>query len=101
LCRWSKSFFERGIHVANRDWLAGFGVRHQTIILVLVVEVVHRGDRLCPAAQCRVFQRIDDTLAAKPDFTAVAQAREKLCAGPSRHECSSLLPLGASRRPLS
>jgi hypothetical protein len=49
------------------------------------VQVVHAGDCLGRASQGRVFHWIGDALTTKPDLALVAEAFEKLGAGPGWH----------------
>ena len=74
--------------MADGNRLARFGVRHQAVFGILVMQVEHRGDRLGTPAQSAMFHRIGHPLPAQPDLAPIAQATEKLGAGPSWHSWS-------------
>jgi hypothetical protein len=73
-------------HVADVHVLARFRVKDQQLVLLIVLEVVVRGDGLGAGLEQRVFGDALDHLAAEPDLPASRlQPVQVILAGPRGH----------------
>ena len=72
-------------HVADVDLLARFGVRHQAVVGVLVLQVECGGKTARCACKGGMVGDVGNLFVADPDFAAIGQTFEKLLPCACRH----------------